>query len=164
MSEARKTRLPNPQAASLGRLVFRLNRAMSTSFNERLAAYGVTGPEWTALSQISRGEVTPVDLAGYMEIDRAAITRILHQLEDKTLIRRYPHPSDGRSTVLALTAGGRRLMPKLVEAGRITNETFLALLDPEDRPALVALLEQLAERLPRRSYAMPRSICVTSQP
>lgn len=154
MAEAKQTMRPNPQAASLGRLLFRLNRAMAGEFRARLKRLGVSGPEWTALSQISRGPITPVALADYMEVDRAAVTRILRQLEDKKLIRRTPHPTDGRSSILILTTKGTRLMPRLIDAARSTNHSFLSLLPPPEAQQLVRLLEQLAQQVPKQTFTM----------
>jgi DNA-binding MarR family transcriptional regulator len=148
MSKAR----PNPQAESLGYWVFRLHRALHAAFGDRLAALGVTPSEWTALSQAGGGAVTPVALAARMGIDRAAVTRIVDQLERKKLVRRTPHPTDGRSTVLVLTAGGRSLLPKLVQASRETNRSFLGALPPEDAAALLALLRRLGESLPQQVF------------
>jgi len=145
---------PNPQQESLGFWIFRLNRAMFTEFSARLATLGVTGAEWTILSQLHRGLLTPVDLANYMRIDRAAVTRFVHGLEQKGLVSRRPHATDRRSTVLALTAKGKRLMPKLLEMANETNQSFLALLTEEQGRTLVKLLAELGARLPDRTFTI----------
>lgn len=142
----------NPQAASFGYWVFRVNRAMHAAFTARLAALGVTSAEWTVLSQCGRGGVTPVALADHMGIDRAAVTRVIDQLEEKKLLRRTPHKSDRRSTVLELTARGTKLLPKLVAASKDTNESFLGLLSPGDAEAVLSLVRKLGERLPRETF------------
>lgn len=45
----------------------------------------------------AEGPITPSDLADRMGFARASVTAIIDQLEAKQLVRRVPHPSDGRS-------------------------------------------------------------------
>ena len=138
---------PDPQSHSLGYWVYRVNRAMHSAFTARLAVLGVTAAEWTALSQSSRGEMTPVGLAEHMGVDRAAVTRILDQLESKHLIRRTPHPTDGRSTLLELTDQGSTLLTKLSAESRAINERFLKLLPQDEAETLLRLMRKLGEHL-----------------
>jgi DNA-binding MarR family transcriptional regulator len=125
---------------------------MHAAFSARLAALGVTSAEWTVLSQTGRGGVTPVTLAERMGIDRAAVTRIIDQLEAKNLIRRTPHPTDRRSTVLKLTVQGEEILPKLIAASKATNDSFLKLLPSEEAQALLALVRKLGESLPQETF------------
>ncbi len=150
----RKQVQQNPQAASFGYWVYRVSRAMHAAFKARLAAFGVTSAEWTVLIQTGRGGMTPVALADHMGIDRAAVTRVIDQLETKTLVRRTPHPTDRRSTVLELTAGGADLLPQLVAASNETNESFLHFLPPAEAEALLALIRKLGERLPQQIFPL----------
>lgn len=149
MESARK----DPQTESLGYWVFRLNRAMYAAFSDRLAALGVTPPEWTALAHAGRGGVTPLALAEQMGIDRAAVTRVIDRVEAKGLVRRTPHPTDGRSTVVELTRRGRDLLPKLVEASQATNRSFLGLLAEGESRTLLGLIRKLGERLPNQVFS-----------
>jgi DNA-binding MarR family transcriptional regulator/DNA-binding CsgD family transcriptional regulator len=142
----------DPQADSFGYWVFRLNRAMHAAFVVRLAALGVTAAEWTVLRQTGRGGVTPVALADHMGIDRAAVTRVVDRLAEKRLIRRTPHATDRRSTVLELTDRGAALVPELVAASRATNESFLGLVSRAEADALLGLLRKLGENLPRQVF------------
>jgi DNA-binding MarR family transcriptional regulator len=145
----------NPQAASLGYWVFRLNRAMYAEFTQRLSKLGVSSPQWTVLSQCGTRAMTPVDLANYMQIDRSAVTRLIAQLEKKGLLRRTPHPADGRSSQLSLTTRGLELLPKLIEISKSTNEEFMALLPPKSAKALLNLLVRMGERLPGKIFPLP---------
>ncbi len=142
----------DPQAESLGFWVFRIHRAMHAAFTQRLGKLGVTGAEWAVLARTRGDEPTPVALARQLGIDRAAVTRIIDQLEGKGLVRRTSHPTDGRRTVLALTMAGEALFPKLVEASKETNREFSSLLPPQDAEALFGLLRTLGERLPQQAF------------
>lgn len=138
-------RRPPTQADSLGFWVFRLNRAMFAELTRQLAPHGVSGAEWTVLRHLSRGSATPVLLADLMQIDRAAVSRFLAQLEEKQLIVRTPHPTDRRSALLALSSRGERLLPKLMEAASRINRRFLSHLKPGEREQLTSLLRKLGE-------------------
>jgi DNA-binding MarR family transcriptional regulator len=130
---------------------------MYAEFTNQLAKLGVTSPEWTALSQCGTRELTPIELANYMQVDKAAVTRIIVQLEAKGLLSRKPHLTDGRSTILTLTKTGNRLLPKLIDVSTKTNRAFLKLLEPEDREALLKLVSQLGQRLPSKVFDLPPS-------
>ena len=145
---------PDCLAESLGHWVFRLNRAMYAALGDRLAGLGVSPPEWSVLGQIQYGGMTPVILASQMDIDRAAVTRIIDALENKKLLARKPHPTDGRSCLLELTHKGKQLLPKLVAASQETNQLFLRLQSPEKSELLLKLIRNLCEKLPNRVYPL----------
>jgi DNA-binding MarR family transcriptional regulator len=145
----------NPQAASLGYWVFRLNRAMYAEFTQRLSELGISSPQWTVLSQCGSRAMTPVELADYMQIDRAAVTRLITQLQKKRLLCRKPNPNDGRSSFLSLTNRGRELLPKLIEISKSTNQEFLELLPARSAHKLLKLLVDIGQQLPGRVFPLP---------
>lgn len=145
-------RQSDPQAESLGFWVFRLHRAMHSAFTQRLSKLGVTGAEWAVLARTRGDEPSPVALAQQMGIDRAAVTRIVDRLEEKGLVRRTSHSTDGRRTIVAITEAGESLFPKLVAASRETNREFMKLLPPEDARLLLDLLRKIGERLPLQTF------------
>ncbi len=144
----------NPQTQSLGFLIFRINRAMYAEFSRRLASLGVSGAEWTIMSQLSIGSTTPAALAHYMQIDRAAVTRFLQGLHRKRLIRRKRNPGDKRSTLVELTPAGREKFAKLVAASKATNEVFKTIIGEAEFNALVAGLQRFAAKLPQKRYSV----------
>lgn len=132
---------------------------MHVTFTRRLGAFGVTGAEWAILGEVAHGSVTPITLARHMGIDRAAVTRFIDHLELKGLVRRTAHPTDGRSTIVELTATGEKLLPKLVAASKETNREFLTLLEPAEAESLRSMLRKLGERLPEQVF--PVDACDT---
>lgn len=137
---------------SFGYWVTRLQRAMQTTFLARLAEHGVTSAEWVVLGQIKQGVATPVEIADRMNVDRAAVSRLLSQLEHKRLILRSPHARDKRSAVFSLTEDGEALLPLLVQASQRTNDEFLRLLPAEERTEISRLIRKLGERVPQGRY------------
>jgi DNA-binding MarR family transcriptional regulator len=74
----------------------------------------VTYPQWTIL-MLLYGELsrTAADLARQMCHDAGAMTRLLHQLEDRGLVKRLRDTNDRRVVNLALTPSGHALAETL---------------------------------------------------
>lgn len=145
----------HPAIERFGYWVFRLHRAMYAQFGARLSELGITGVQWTMLNNISRADLTPVAISDLMSIDRAAVTRILQQLEAKGLVKRKSHPTDGRSTFFTLSPAGKKLVPKLQAAAHETNQQFLAHLPPDEAELLPQLLFKLVQSLPPQTFPLP---------
>ncbi len=134
---------------SLGYWLCRLEREMHAAFTRGFAPLGVSTPEWLVLAQISRGLETPAVLADDLGVDRAAVTRLVGQLMSKGLVRSVPHPSDGRSTILMMTCQGASLLPKLVEASRTINASFLGQVSDQESATLLRLVRKVAGQFSR---------------
>jgi DNA-binding MarR family transcriptional regulator len=79
------------------------------------------------------GALTPRELAEAERVQPPTMTRIVAKLEERGLVQRTPHPTDGRQVVLAPSAAGRDL---LVEYRRARDEwlaTRLGSLSAEER-------------------------------
>jgi DNA-binding MarR family transcriptional regulator len=71
-----------------------------------------------------------------------SITNAVDRLEAAELVRRLPHPTDGRSSLIELTDEGRRLALKATAA--LNAEVFgKPGLGPKQVDRLVAVLEEL---------------------
>jgi DNA-binding MarR family transcriptional regulator len=92
-----------------------------------------------------RGPITPSELAAAERIQRPTATRLIARLEETGLVSRAADPTDGRSSLVSITADGRALLKRL----RANKDAFLArrleTLDAEER----AVLDRAAEILER---------------
>lgn len=80
------------------------NRAMRAEMARRI---GLSDSEFGALAYISEvDQPTPKALVGELGLTTGAVTAMIDRLEATGLIERRPHPTDRRSTVLALTKAG----------------------------------------------------------
>lgn len=112
------------------------------------AASGLTASRLSALSVVVfGGPLRMGDLAEAEQVTPATISRLVTGLESGGLVRRVPHPHDGRVLLVEATPEGRALL----EAGRRRRVRVLAAeleaLGPEDRAALAraaTILEALA--------------------
>lgn len=106
----------------------------------------LTPTQIAALATINRcGPITPSELAEIERVKRPTATKVAATLESKGLIERAEHPSDGRVSLLSISADGAKLMKRL----RTRKDTFLAKkLDTLDAEEL-EVLDRAAEILER---------------
>ena len=81
-------------------------------------------------------------------VTRRNITALVDALEEEGLVRRRPHPTDRRATVIELTGEGARTMDTLYDEHRRSVAELFAELSDEDRRELVRLVGLLRRRLP----------------
>jgi DNA-binding MarR family transcriptional regulator len=98
------------------------------------------------------GAMTPRELADAERVQPPTVTRIVARLEEKGLVARTPHPTDGRQVILAPSPAGR----KLIENYRRVRDEWLAYrlaeLTPDDRDTLRRAAEILT-RIARNGHA-----------
>lgn len=82
------------------------------------------------------------DLAAYLRVGRATISRQLKVLDELGLISRSPDPEDGRAHLLALTPEGRRRLHNARAAREGQLRTLLAAWPEEDVRLLAVMLER----------------------
>ena len=112
---------------STGYWITRLARSMERDFEKRLKPLGITRGAYALLSAIHHDNKTrPAELAAYLGLDGAAVTRYLDRVEELGLIERKPNVDDRRSTYIELTADGRRVVSQGLASSKATNEKFTA--------------------------------------
>jgi DNA-binding MarR family transcriptional regulator len=110
------------------------------------ASEGLTPTSAAALATVERhGPLTPSELAEIERIRRPSATRSLRGLEDAGLVRRTPDPTDGRSSLVHLTAAGREHLRRL----RGRKNAYLAKRMRALPEADLETLERAAEILER---------------
>jgi DNA-binding MarR family transcriptional regulator len=82
-------------------------------------------------------------------VTRRNITALVDGLEEEGLVRRLPHPTDRRATVIELTDEGGRTMDTLYDEHRRAVAELFVGLSEDDRRELVRLLGLLREGLGR---------------
>jgi DNA-binding MarR family transcriptional regulator len=90
------------------------------------------------------GALTPRELAHLERVQPPTMTRIVARLEERGLVQRTPHPTDGRQVILAASPAGRGLLD---EYRRVRDEWLarrLARLSAEEREIVARAAEILA--------------------
>lgn len=132
----------DPEAAAAAErqlcgLVNGLSRQIEEHVRERAATLGLTGPQATALRELT-GPMTMRDLAERMSCEPSNATFVIDKLEKRGLVERRPHPQDRRAKQLVLTPDGTGLRARLLDL--LTKDSPLGSLDQDEQDALHALL------------------------
>jgi len=107
-------------------------------------AVGMSFGRTRAVRRLARQPMSMGELAAALGIDRPNATVLVADLEDKGLVKRRPHPTDGRAKLVEATAKGRRLARR-ADAILATPPPALAALGAEDLRTLRRILGGLGE-------------------
>ncbi|MEU4428516.1 MarR family transcriptional regulator [Actinoplanes sp. NPDC024001] len=106
----------------------------------------LTFSQLSALTSLQlAGALTPRELADVERVQPPTMTKIVGKLEERGLVARTPHPTDGRQVILAATDEGRAVYAQHERARNEWLARELEQLTPEER----ATLAQAAEILQR---------------
>jgi DNA-binding MarR family transcriptional regulator len=125
--------------------VMRVHQILLARLNEALEPYGLTFARYEALMLLyfSRAGALPLGKIGArLQVHPASVTNLIDGLTQQGLVRRMPHPTDGRVTLAAITDEGRELAERATPA--LNRSRFgLEALDREQLRELNALLRQV---------------------
>ncbi|MGZ4590525.1 MAG: MarR family winged helix-turn-helix transcriptional regulator [Actinomycetes bacterium] len=110
--------------------------------------FGLSLTQIATLATIDRhGPITPREVADHERVQPPSMTRVLCVLEERGLINRTAHPSDGRQQLVSLTREGKELLRE----DRRRREAWLAVrlaeLTAEERDLLrraAPIIERIA--------------------
>ncbi|HZB48707.1 MAG TPA: MarR family transcriptional regulator [Mycobacteriales bacterium] len=132
---ARSATIDTALASALRLSVVRLNRRLRA----QRADTSVTLTQLAALSTLKgHGALTPGELAAHEKVQPPSMTRVLAALEERGLVLRRPHPTDGRQVLVELTEPGRELLHSEVRMREAWLARRLAELSAEEREVLRA--------------------------
>jgi DNA-binding MarR family transcriptional regulator len=136
----KKTRLPlELRAAYLA-----LHRRSDNQFTR----LGVTADQFVLLATLARGHaLTQRKLAARMPSDPSTVRAMLVLLEERGLVSRNTHPTDGRARTVALTALGLRKYRQVFEAGQAIRDQMVSSLSAAETRTLVKLLRCVSKSL-----------------
>ncbi|GAA4437955.1 MarR family transcriptional regulator [Phytohabitans houttuyneae] len=104
----------------------------------------LTATQLNALTSLElAGALTPRELADVERVQPPTMTKIVAKLEERGLVQRSPHPTDGRQVILAATEAGRAVLAQFERARDEWLASRLAELRPEERDTLQRAAEIL---------------------
>lgn len=125
-----------------------LGRGNLPRMHERLMQATGMNLERAAYVVVSRlgdsGAMRLSDLASNLGLDISTVSRHVAQLERDGLIGRQPDPTDGRSTILDVTAKGEQALERVRKARRIGLANLLEGWSDGDLGDLARSLDRLA--------------------
>ncbi|MFO1274688.1 MAG: MarR family transcriptional regulator [Sphaerotilus natans] len=132
---------------SLGLLMRRVLGSVLQEADRRLAEHDLTHAQWMPLFKLLKccagDSVTVASLARDLDVDPAAVTRMLDRLEVKGLVRRERSTSDRRVVQLVLTEAGREVAEKVPPVLVDVLNAHLAGFRPEEFEMLMSLLQRM---------------------
>jgi DNA-binding MarR family transcriptional regulator len=97
----------------------------------------VTVAQISALQSLDNaGALTPRELSDVERVRPPTMTRIVGRLEERGLVQRTPHPTDGRQVILAPSPAGRALLEEYRRARDEWLAQRLAALTADERDTL----------------------------
>ncbi|GAB3169362.1 DNA-binding MarR family transcriptional regulator [Micromonospora palomenae] len=138
-------RVPPAQLApQLRDAITRLNRRV----RQARPVGDLTVTQLSALTSLKlAGALTPRELADVERVQPPTMTKIVAKLEERGLVQRTPHPTDGRQVILAATEGGLAVLEQFERARNEWLASRLAALTEDERDTLrraAEILQQLA--------------------
>jgi DNA-binding MarR family transcriptional regulator len=125
-------------AKTLREAIQRLNRRV----RQARPVGDLTFGQLSALTSILlAGALTPRELADLERVQPPTMTKIVGKLEERGLVVRTPHPTDGRQVILAPTEEGRAIYAQFELARNAWLSAHLEQLGAEDRDVLFRAAE-----------------------
>jgi DNA-binding MarR family transcriptional regulator len=131
-------------ASALRPAVLRLARRLRQMRDESL---DLNSNQLSAMSVLlNHGDLAMGELAAQEKVQPPSMTRIVNGLEERGLVARLAHPTDGRQSVVSLSDTGRQVLLANRRRRDQWLATRIALLEPEEREVLrkcVRILEKV---------------------
>jgi DNA-binding MarR family transcriptional regulator len=125
--------------------VFRVQQVLQQAVDSALRPHELTFARYEALVllRFSRTGALPMSLMGQrLQLHPTSITNIVDRLEAAELVRRRPHPTDKRTTLVEITGAGRRRCEEATAS--VTSVDFgLVGLSDDEVTALTSLLAKV---------------------
>lgn len=98
--------------------LMRVHQLVLTELDERLRPLGLTFARYEVLVLLSfsrRGALPLGKIGERLQVHATSVTPLVKRLEAAGLIRRSPHPEDGRAVLASITPEGRELVERATE-------------------------------------------------
>ena len=101
----------------VGAFIGRARRTIVEAIDHKLAPLDISHAQWIVVMLLGDGAAsTAAEMCKILIYDPGAMTRLLDRLEKKGVLRRVRAKDDRRTARLELTAEGKRLYPRILEA------------------------------------------------
>lgn len=114
------------------------------------ARYGLSAGKLTILILLQReleAGLTPSECADHAGVSRGTITGLLDGLERQGLIKREPHPTDGRMMRIHLSEAGLNLLETVLPEHFERTAELMSALSEAERQTLKGLINKLQTQM-----------------
>ncbi len=128
----------------LARAIHKIERRLIAHMEQ----YDLTPAQFDVLAQLQRTPpILQQQLADRLLVTKGNVVGLLNRMERAGLVRRQPHPEDGRAHLVSLTAQGVTLAARVVPEHEALVTECLAVLSSEDRRSLHGAVRRLNRAL-----------------
>ncbi len=100
-------------------LLAQASQLISGEFHRVAKAKGFTVSEWRVLATLAGNEPMSIGRLAQLSVSKQpTVTRLLDRMEARGQVRRVPHESDRRVTLVQITAAGTRQVAGLIKLAR----------------------------------------------
>jgi MarR family transcriptional regulator, transcriptional regulator for hemolysin len=132
----------------LGFLMHDVSRLRRIVFDDFMRPLGVTRSQWWVLAYLSRHDgMIQSDLAGVLELGKAALGGLIDRLEASEFIERRSDVTDRRAKRIYLTAKGAQTVKEMRSLSHEMSERILASLGHDERHKLSDMLTLVKQNL-----------------
>ena len=144
MSE--EERLGVPQSADVWLVIRKASYWVQQHAQDSVAATGLGLTDFAVLKALLYTGPLPVNTIGSkVLLTSGSITSAVDRLEAEGLVKREPHPSDRRASLVSLTKAGRsKIRPASLKHAQRMAEV-VSVLTPEEQQELVRLMKKLGK-------------------
>ena len=124
--------------------IMRVHQLLLGQLDDILRPFGLTFARYEVLQLLCfsrRGTLPLGKIGARLQVAPGAVTHAVDRLEEAGLVRRRPHPTDGRTILASITARGR------TRVGTATEELNAVFADLEMTPRQLGQLFALLGRL-----------------
>lgn len=122
-------------------------RMLQHNFRVGLDPYGITIPEWSLLGVVyDNGQLTLSEITYILKSKASHPTVLVENLLVRGLLDRSHHPEDKRTKIVTLTAEGKRLIPEIEAAVRISIGSAISHIPRKDLETYYNVLTLLATK------------------
>ncbi len=131
----------------------RISQAIAARYARR---FGIGVTEWRVIAVLGRYPgLSAGAVAARTAMDKVAVSRAVARLLERELVERDTHGDDRRRSVLALSRAGRRIYDEIAPLALELERRLLSRLNRDERAALDALLDKLADGIGHLADAPP---------
>ena len=133
------------QAERMQRLTQELLRRYQMRDRNEITCCGITVSQCYALDALGdHGEMTMIQLAGKLYLDKSTATRAIDPLVERGLVQRRFGAEDRREIWVSLTPAGEKLHQEIVASLQASQRQILERVSPEKREHILEALEILS--------------------
>ncbi|QIN67951.1 MarR family protein (plasmid) [Caballeronia sp. SBC1] len=127
-------------------LLAQVSELISGEFHVIVQANGFEVSDWRVLSTLSNSEPISIGRLAQVSVTKQpTVTRLLDRMEAQGYVKRVPHETDRRVTLIRITPRGQKLVLALIEQAKAHEEQVLAPLGKEKAEELKATLRLLID-------------------